>query len=165
VGNHYGVNTSRDESVAYDASAVQEYDTSVPANIMPSINADVQMLGPDAWELELLGEDSLWANLPILSNFMSVQESEPYGYVSTCKFTLATSNLEAEPILMHKEWTMRGKKFRLKTGPSRSCSSHFEFAEILIFSVIIPSSLVTGRYFVIIPFIVANLSFYLPISC
>ncbi|KIV99819.1 uncharacterized protein PV09_08623 [Verruconis gallopava] len=42
-----------------------------------------RMSGPDTWELELLGEDSLWANIPILSNFISVQDSPPYEYVSS----------------------------------------------------------------------------------
>ncbi len=83
LGIPQGVNTSRADSVALDVT--------VPGNVMSSVNADLpmsdqvmQLSGPDAWELELLGEDSLWANLPILSNFMSVQESEPYGYAFLC---------------------------------------------------------------------------------
>ena len=83
VGIPCGVNTSRAESVVFD--------TAVPTSIMPNINSDKQVIdpfmqlsGPDAWELELLGEDSLWANLPIFANFMSVQGSEPYEYVFLC---------------------------------------------------------------------------------
>jgi Fungal Zn(2)-Cys(6) binuclear cluster domain len=83
VGIPCGVNTSRAESVVFD--------TAVPTSIMPNINSDeqvsdplMQLSGPDAWELELLGEDSLWANLPIFANFMSVKDLEPYGYVFLC---------------------------------------------------------------------------------
>jgi hypothetical protein len=92
VGIHDGANSSGAEGIAYDVNTVHDYDNSMLSNMVPSINADVVMndlqrlSGPNAWELELLGEDSLWANLPILSNFMSVQESETYGYVFFHKF-------------------------------------------------------------------------------
>ena len=44
---------------------------------------DQQLLNTNSWELELLGEDSLWANIPILSNFISIQDSPPYEYVAS----------------------------------------------------------------------------------
>lgn len=60
-------------------------------NLGPSLNFEVpignqaqnRFSNPDTWELELLGEDSLWADLPILPNFMSVQNSPPYEYVTS----------------------------------------------------------------------------------
>jgi hypothetical protein len=88
---NHAVNTSRAQSEAFEPDSLQVYDTNLMGNLEPSLNFEVPMSNqsqhrlsnPDTWELELLGEDSLWANIPILPNFMSVQDSPPYEYVAS----------------------------------------------------------------------------------
>jgi hypothetical protein len=87
----HDVNTSRAQSVGFEPDSLQVYDSTLMGNLEPNLNFEVPMgnqaqhrySNPDTWELELLGEDSLWANLPILPNFMSVQDSPPYEYVTS----------------------------------------------------------------------------------
>lgn len=55
-------------------------------------------LNANIWELELLGEDSLWANIPIIPNFISVQASAPYESNSSAEIPRHMANPETSAI-------------------------------------------------------------------
>ncbi|KAL3469742.1 fungal-specific transcription factor domain-containing protein [Aspergillus californicus] len=81
--SHVGI-TGRVQNVSLEAEPLHD-DDSTALSLVPSTDIEDpirgQLLDPENWELELLGEDSLCTNLPILSSFFAAQHYPPYEHV------------------------------------------------------------------------------------
>jgi hypothetical protein len=90
-GENSTVNPPVGASLGYVEETFPDYGSSLVGNLAPNFAFNGQPGNQTAqrhsssntWELELLGEDSLWANIPIIPNFISVQSSPPYEFVSS----------------------------------------------------------------------------------
>ncbi|KAJ5979531.1 hypothetical protein N7501_002873 [Penicillium viridicatum] len=87
--SHAGI-TGRVQNVSLEAEPLQDDDSTALRSLVPSTDIEdptrgqpLQQIFPDPenWELELLGEDSLSTNFPILSSFFSAQHCPPYEHV------------------------------------------------------------------------------------
>lgn len=87
--SHAGI-TGRVQSVSLEAEPLQDDDSTALRDLVPSTDIEDPVRGqqlqqifpdPENWELELLGEDSLCTDLPILSSFFSTQHYPPYEHV------------------------------------------------------------------------------------
>lgn len=77
--------------MGFEGETLHDSEATAFGNLAPSMSLDVNSMGnqplhqsfpgPENWELELLGEDSLCTNIPIIPNFTAVQQSTPYEYV------------------------------------------------------------------------------------